>query len=1037
MSRREVDGILMGTNAWKGYALAWALVIVVLSIFGPPVTHIGFFVAAFLIPVIVFVGPIRWRNTGPDIVIAFSLGSLAFCLSAILRTARGEWGAQLHARATPGDYTDLLGIASFGAAAYLLARRRDVRGDRRNLLDSLILVCGAGSSLWSLVMWPRIHGGDLANAETQLYLASCFLILVMLFSIGRLTLASAGWLTSFVPLSLAGFFAVLSQSTAVNRGGAQDHVSLSAAMAAMVCVGVALLHPSMKKLSEPVFTSMRLTRLRMTVMALSWMVPIGFLWAEVWGRGAEAPEMVGQLAILMIAMMLTMTRLTGILRANELLAEMERLNKLVVQDLVGLQERSKLAERVVTLLEQGPLARAGGLRVSLARRTSEGWAILHSRGECAFEGHDLVMPPEAMSARYADHDLYVSRQPELQLDAAGSAPAYVLIARSTMAQNLQLALLVRSKRVLRSEIGPMLVGLVNDVALALSSQQLQESLQKTEYEARFQLLTRNSSDVTFVVDELGTVSYASPSLRQVLGFSPKRAIGQSVLSVLSPMEMSRGANIIAKLVHSQERVITEEVRARTATGEFRHFEVVVTDFRHEPAVNGIVINAHDITLRKNLEEDLRHQVLHDGLTGIANRVLFLEHVAHAIKQRPTDGHMTAILCIDINDFQTINDGLGQSNGDEILKIAAFRLEASVRPQDNAARLGGDVFGVLLQDLSSEAEATAAAQRILASFAEEIEIAESTISLAASVGIAVIESGIDADEALSRADVAMHRSKREGHGPIQIFDVGMHQGVLERLEVRAELANALSRNELWVAYQPILSVTSGKLLGFEALMRWNNAKRGPIGPDVFVPLAEESGLIGQMGEWILEEAIRQLAEWNTKSTHPLMMNINVSQVQLRHDGFVAKLHRVLYSFGVRPSQVMIEITESIDIHDSALRQLREMRRLGVEIAADDFGTGYASYASIQQMPYTCVKIDRSIILGINETDGRALTQVESIVTMAHGLGLSVTAEGVEEHDQMELLHRIGVDRAQGFFFSRPISASDATSWVTGRHTLADA
>lgn len=545
-------------------------------------------------------------------------------------------------------------------------------------------------------------------------------------------------------------------------------------------------------------------------------------------------------------------------------------------------------------------------------------------------------------------------------------------------------------------------------------------------EAHFRSLVQHSSDLTAVLDQNRQLMYVSPSIQSMLGYDAESLIGHALASILHADDHQVIDELAGLLLTRRVAPKQLELRARTADGEYKTLEVTLTDLRDEPSVGGIVMNAHDVTDRKALEQDLRHKVLHDDLTGIANRVLFRDRVDHALKSSRNETRKTvsAVLFIDIDDFKTVNDGLGHDVGDELLKIIAFRLESFVRSGDTAARLGGDEFGVLLEELYSVEDILNASRRLLAILNEPVVFGRREITVTASVGVSLLEEDITSEVLLRNADVAMYHAKQTGKNRVKFFDQEMYVSAFERLELKADLAHAVERNELSLHYQPIIAMSTGKLIGFEALMRWIHPTRKFVSPVSFIPLAEETGLIVSMGAWACNEAFTQLAEWRKKYPAEVGMSVNVSPRQLDEENIVEIISNAITESGVDPSWITLELTESSGLDDMSRRdRLLALRNLGCGIAADDFGTGFASYAALQQLPFTNVKIDRSLITGLSENDARAQAQVRSIVQMGHALGLTITAEGIEDSRQADALVSIGADKGQGYLFGRPAPAAE--------------
>jgi len=429
----------------------------------------------------------------------------------------------------------------------------------------------------------------------------------------------------------------------------------------------------------------------------------------------------------------------------------------------------------------------------------------------------------------------------------------------------------------------------------------------------------------------------------------------------------------------------------------------------------------DITDRKVLEEQLKHQAFHDPLTGLANRALFVDRVEHALARGERDGMRVAVLFVDLDDFKTINDSLGHNGGDEVLVAVAGRLRECFRPGDTFARFGGDEFAILVED-TSLSNATSVAYRIVDALGEPFSIGGREVMIHASVGIEFAEAqGTRTDELLRNADVAMYVAKGKGKARYQLFEPSMHTAALRRLEIKADLRRAVEKDEFVLHYQPIVSLNGGALLGMEALVRWNHPERGLLPPLDFISVAEQSGLITPLGRWVLREACRQATKWPL-SNPSISLSVNVSTTQFQQPGLVEDVANALWDSGLDPSILTLEITESVLVHDTdaVIEKLHRLKDFGVKVAIDDFGTGYSSLGYLRRFPIDILKIDKSFIDGVgNGAEEAAITQ--AIIKLGESLGLEVVAEGIELPEQIDALQLLRCERGQGFFFSAPVDA----------------
>jgi diguanylate cyclase (GGDEF)-like protein len=432
--------------------------------------------------------------------------------------------------------------------------------------------------------------------------------------------------------------------------------------------------------------------------------------------------------------------------------------------------------------------------------------------------------------------------------------------------------------------------------------------------------------------------------------------------------------------------------------------------------------------RRRSEAETRHQALHDPLTGLPNRALFRDRLQHALARSRRSGRTLAVLFLDVDNFKVVNDSLGHEAGDELLCALAPCLAESVRTGDTVARFGGDEFVLLCEDIGDEREALEIAERVKQCFARPLPIAGGEHFVTASIGVAMPTPGHDSPDSLLRdADAAMYQAKQRGRARFEVFDSDMRASAVKRLQVEAELRHAIERDELRLAYQPVIDLETGGIVAVEALVRWQHPERGIVPPNEFIPVAEESGLIVPLGRWVIREAARQATHWRAMSgpdERPLVVSVNLSARQVSEPELVRTVSDILDEFHVDPPQLALEITETVLVEDTvaAAETLRELQALGVKLVLDDFGTGYSSLGYVKRFPLSFLKLDRSFVAELGNSN-RDAAIVSAIVEMSRALEAHVVAEGVETEDQLRRVRALGCDLAQGFLFSRPLPADE--------------
>jgi PAS domain S-box-containing protein len=562
-----------------------------------------------------------------------------------------------------------------------------------------------------------------------------------------------------------------------------------------------------------------------------------------------------------------------------------------------------------------------------------------------------------------------------------------------------------------------------------------------ERDRLFQLISENAADMIAVVDKNGSRLYNSPAYEKVLGYTPADLANSSPMDHIHPDDRPRvlGAAEKARITGRGEQL---EYRVQHKDGSWRVLESTASAFRGAKSeIQGLVVVNRDITERKRAEEMLTHNAFHDGLTNLANRTLFLDRLGRALatSKRHTEFKF-AVLFIDIDGFKVFNDSLGHAAGDDLLIQIAGRLSACLRRVDTIARQrqsddtepiigdstlarpGGDEFAVLAEELRDPSDAIRVAERIQKKLALPFVVNGHEIVITASIGIAFSNNpGAEAEDVLRDSEIAMYRAKHAGKARCEVFDTAMHTGALKRLQLETDMRRGVDLGEFLVYYQPIVSLEDGQIVGFEALTRWQTAK-GLVMPNDFIPVANETGIILSINRQQLIEACRQVRAWQQlfPSDRPLSLSVNISPKQFTQADLASQIGELIRQSGMDPRSVDLEITETIAMADAerSAGVLAQLKALGVGLDIDDFGTGYSSLSRLQRLPVDTLKIDRAFVSRV-DSDQDTYEIVRIIVMLAHNLGLTVVAEGVETQAQLDLIRKVGCERAQGYLFSRPV------------------
>jgi diguanylate cyclase (GGDEF)-like protein/PAS domain S-box-containing protein len=938
---------------------------------------------------------------------------------------------------------------SWGDAVYLamypvvmagimaLVRRRNRRADGPGALDALIMTLGLALLSGMLLIAPYLHDQGLPVLQKLVSVAYPLGDILLLAAGIRLAVDGGKRQPAFY-LLVGGIACMLATDDIygwLQLHNAYSHSQLwldAGWMFFYLFWGAAALHPSMREVSEvEAEREPRLTALRMSLLAGATLIaPVLQIFKVIDLRNWDLVFVAGS-SVLLFG--LVMARMAGLVRQRERSAARERALSAAGGLLVA-----ATAPREIMIATLQAVADFGDetIETRMCRLAADRASVvaIDARGALA----DWSLSPEVAALLQERSHGGISPLPLYARDELRLAPGAGAVMSLDLSHGAPdqpaLILVISGDPVGEEETRFALRTLAHQAALALGSAELAEEVHRRASESRCSTLVQNSSDLITVLSTDNTVLYSSPSIERVLGYTAEEVTGRSFEELLHPDEQGRLLRRLTDGAAANGRPEVIECLLADSQGHLRHFEILHTDLLDDPVVGGIVLNGRDVSERKKFEEQLQHQAFHDPVTHLANRALFNERVRHAVARTLRDGVGMAVLFVDLDDFKTVNDSLGHAAGDRVLIEVAKRISGSVRAADTAARFGGDEFAILLEDVGGLEHAAETAERVLESLSRTIQLDHNELTIRASLGISVAEPGrpTDADELIRNADAAMYIAKADGKGGYRIFEPAMHEQVVARLELRADLERALARSEFELHYQPLVRLEDGAVTGVEALLRWRHPTRGLVPPMDFIPFAEESGLIIPIGRWVLREGCRQAKAFrdHVGGVKPTV-GINLSVKQLFGSDIVADVSEALTAADLEPGALTLEITESVMMTDTdlAVAKLSELRALGVRLAMDDFGTGYSSLSYLSLFPLDVLKMDRSLLAA------GASPVTSGLASAVLGLGetfeLEVVAEGIEYPEQSVTLRELGCETGQGFYFARPMEPVNLLGYLSER------
>jgi diguanylate cyclase (GGDEF)-like protein/PAS domain S-box-containing protein len=974
---------------------------------------------------------------------SFAAGQLSFLIAARLGVALPF--------PSFADALYLLTFPLYAIGLLIFIKCRSPDKDRRSLIDALTLTAGLALLSWTFLIRPYVHNADLSDLQKIVAIAYPLGDVLTLALIARLlapgtqrtrcvqllVLGSFGCLASDVAFDWAQLHATFHNGTIIDLGWAVFYTAW----------GASALHPTMAKLTEPVPRQQEeVSPGRLALLMLASLIAPVVLLTTVRGDPTSDVSVIAVFSAVLY--LLVLTRLWDAAASHRRALNRERVLReaglslvtavdlpavaATVKDAVGAllgqnsQGDALLEVRIDGKLRAAAPGSAGTAQADQLGKVAEGLLPLVTGTTPILTAIRLLPEPARRGLPVAEWMLLC---PVTVKDRPTGDPLIGLIA------------VFGQERILTDQSATLEI-LAHQVALTVEGIMLRQAVIRQRNESYFRTLVQDASDAIMIVDDDGTVKYATPSTATVFGAITVE--GEHIWDLVAPEERDDFAHTFMELRERARfgpRFVDQRIIRRD--GRLVHIQARCSDLRDEPTVDGLVFTLRDVTDQHKLEEEMKHRAFHDALTGLPNRVMLQDRIAQQLSSSRRSGVMAGVLFVDLDDFKVVNDTMGHSVGDELLVAAAARLANLVRDSDTAARLGGDEFALLIGNADTTAAVEAAAERVVVAFAEPFALSVGLVTSTVTVGVATTLDSVDTDELLRHADLALYAAKSSGKRQWRRYQPVLSAGLLRRRELQEALEEAVNTSAFKLVYQPIVALDTGQLAGFEALVRWPHPQWGMMQPDQFITLAEETGQIIALGAWVLARATADLARWRREiaasppaagagqpGTPPaaprdLYVSVNVSARQFDDSGFADNVRRVLNATGLEARALTLELTEtSLLRRDERLHaDLAELKDIGVKLAIDDFGTGYSSLSYLRELPIDIVKMDKSFVDGIEESEQR-LALAEGIVQIARTLKLEVVAEGIESEVQRDLLTAMGCHYGQGYLLAMPMRPEDA-------------
>jgi diguanylate cyclase (GGDEF)-like protein/PAS domain S-box-containing protein len=958
------------------------------------------------------------------------------------------------------SFADVLYLSTYpliAAGLLIFIYWRTPGKDRRSLIDALTLTAGLALLSWTFLIRPYVHNPGLSGLQKSVAIAYPLGDVLVLALIARLLAPGSGRIRSIQLLTIGAVGVLVSD---VAFGAIQLHgtfqngtiVDLGWAIYYAAWGGSAL-HPTMAKLTEPVpRQQVEVSPRRLALLMLASLIaPVVLITTVHRGPTSEVSVIAVFSAILYL---LVLTRLWDAAASHRRALDRERVLRQAGLSLVTAVDVTQVAAAVKEAVD------------ALLGERSQGDALLGVRIDGTFRDAaaggtggtespadqlaidrlgtlaETMLPLATETAPILTSMRQLPEQARTVLPGAdGMLLCPVTLKDRPSGDPLIGLIAVFGEQRALADLSATLEILAHQVALTVESIMLRQAVIRQRNEAYFRTVVQDASDAIVIVGDDGKVKYATPSTETIYG--DITVVGEYVWDLAADEERDELARTFMALRESASigpRFVDLQITRKD--GRRVYLQSRCSDLRDDPTVDGLVFTLRDVTDQHKLEEQMKHRAFHDALTALPNRVLLQDRIAQQFAAARRTGMIAGVLFVDLDDFKSVNDSMGHGVGDELLVAAAARLTELVRDSDTAARLGGDEFALLIGNVEDIAAVEAAAARVVSAFAEPFALSTGLLTSTVTVGVATTLDSTDTDELLRHADLALYAAKAAGKRQWRRYQPVLSAGLIRRRELQEALEEAVANSSFTLVYQPIVALDTGELAGFEALVRWPHAQWGMMQPGQFIALAEETGQIIALGAWVLGRATADLARWRREieieasaaspdgpraaaAPRDLYVSVNVSARQFDDPGFADNVRQVLASSGLESRALTLELTETALLRrDERLHSdLAELKAIGVKLALDDFGTGYSSLSYLRELPIDVVKMDKSFVDGIAESEQR-LALAEGIVRLARTLNLEVVAEGIETEIQRDLLTSMGCHYGQGYLLARPMPPNQA-------------